>query len=104
MSNWSRRLTIIPGYVGTTVLVIATLVTALTYTGADGQRYSLLNHFVSELGHTQDSKLAAVFNAALVFGALMLGLHLVGVGLRFGASSGISCASSALWSGSRARW
>ncbi|MBW7880682.1 MAG: DUF998 domain-containing protein [Anaerolineae bacterium] len=83
MSNWSRRLTIIPGYVGTTVLVIATLVTALTYTGADGQRYSLLNHFVSELGHTQDSKLAAVFNAALVFGALMLGLHLVGVGLRF---------------------
>lgn len=83
MSNWSRRLTIIPGYVGTTVLAIATLVTALTYVGAEGQRYSPLNHFVSELGHTQDSELAIVFNLALVFGGLMMGLHLVGVGLRF---------------------
>lgn len=83
MSNWSRRLTIIPGYVGTTVLIVAALVTALTYVGVDGLRYSPLNHFVSELGHTQDSELAAVFNIALIFGGLMMGLHLVGVGLRF---------------------
>lgn len=83
MQIWSRRLTIIPGLIGVIVLTLGSIITALPYIGAQGQTYSPLNHFVSELGHTQESELASLFNLALIIGGLCFGLHMIGVGLRF---------------------
>jgi hypothetical protein len=79
----SRRLTIIPGIIGVIILTLGAIITALGYTGAQGQTYWPLNHFVSELGHTQESELASVFNIALIIGGLAYGIFMVGVGLKF---------------------
>lgn len=79
----SRRLTILPGIIGVVVITLGAIVTALGYTGGQGQSYWPLNHFVSELGHTQESELASVFNIALIVGGLAYGIFMVGVGLKF---------------------
>ncbi len=83
MTTWSRRLTIIPGFVGAAVITLGALITAFPYIGGQGQTYSPFNHFVSELGHTQESELAALFNLALIIGGLLYGIFMIGVGLRF---------------------
>lgn len=83
MNIVSRRLTILPGFIGAAIITLGTFITAFPYVGAQGQTYSPLNHFVSELGHTAESELAGVFNIALVIGGLAYGIFMVGVGLRF---------------------
>ena len=79
------RLTIAAGLIGATVIAIASVVTALAYTGSKGQAYSPLNHFVSELGELAVSRLAVVFNTGLIVGGVcfvvfMLGLAAAGQG------------------------
>lgn len=83
MNVWSRRLTILPGFLGAAVITLGALITAFPYIGGEGQTYSPFNHFVSELGHTQESELAGLFNIALIVGGLAYGLFMIGVGLRF---------------------
>ncbi len=43
-----------------------------------GESYSILNHFISELGIVTDSELAWVFNVGLILGAPIIGVFLVG--------------------------
>jgi hypothetical protein len=83
MQSLSRRLIIVPGLLGALVITIGSLITAFPYVGGMGQSYSPFNHFVSELGHTQESELASVFNIALIIGGLSYGVFMVGVGLKF---------------------
>jgi uncharacterized membrane protein YciS (DUF1049 family) len=83
MSSWSRRLTIVPGFLGAAIITLGALITAFPYVGGQGQNYSPFNHFVSELGHTQESELASLFNIALIVGGLLYGVFMIGVGLRF---------------------
>jgi hypothetical membrane protein len=52
--------------VGTLTITIASVVTALVYTGTAGEPYSPLDHWVSELGQTSVSRAAPLFNAGLV--------------------------------------
>jgi hypothetical membrane protein len=59
------------GLLGSTVIVIASVITAIAYSGIKGEAYSPLNHFVSELGELGVSELAPLFN---------LGLNVGGVG------------------------
>jgi hypothetical protein len=84
MQSLSRRLIIVPGLVGALAITIGALITAFPYAGDLGQSYSPFNHFISELGDTQQSALAAVFNIALIISGLTFGVFMVGVGLKFG--------------------
>ncbi|MBK8025452.1 MAG: DUF998 domain-containing protein [Chloroflexi bacterium] len=83
MDTWSRRLTIVAGFLGAATITLGAILTAFPYVGGQGQSYSPFNHFVSELGHTQESELAGLFNVALIVGGLLFALFMIGVGLRF---------------------
>jgi hypothetical membrane protein len=70
------------GILGAVIFSLGTVVTAIAYRGADGEAYSPLNHFVSELGELANSELAVLFNLALIasggcFAVFMLGLATV---------------------------
>lgn len=67
------------GLTGTAVLALGSLITALAYSGRKGEPYSLLNHFVSELGEVGVSELAWLFNGTLFVGGLCLTVFLLGL-------------------------
>ncbi|MDX2163616.1 MAG: DUF998 domain-containing protein [bacterium] len=83
MHKLSRQLIILFGFFGAAVISLGALVTAIPYVGGQGQSYSPFNHFVSELGDTQESELASVFNIALIVGGLAFAGFMIGVALRF---------------------
>ena len=100
--NISRRLIGLAGIEASMVMSIGSLVTALSYRGLKGERYSFLNHFISELGQTGVSNLAPLFNVSLMVAGLLILLFMVGLGLYIksawgnivvvlGAFSAISC-------------
>jgi hypothetical membrane protein len=57
---------------GTGVILGAVIYSALRYRGRTGERYSLFNHFVSELGERGVSRGAWAFNGGLVLGGILL--------------------------------
>jgi hypothetical membrane protein len=65
------------GLASIAVIVLGALAAALAYSGHTGEPYSPLNHFVSELGEVPTSRLAWVFNAAIVVNAIGLTVCLV---------------------------
>ncbi|MCC6615780.1 MAG: DUF998 domain-containing protein [Anaerolineae bacterium] len=73
------RLTYIAGFLGSIIITVASVITALAYVGKQGQAYSPLNHFVSELGEVGVSPAAAVFNTGLIVGGVFLVIFLVGL-------------------------
>ncbi len=58
------------GLAAVVVIVVACVVTGLAYSGSAGEPYSLLNHWISELGEQGVSQLAAVFNIGLILGGI----------------------------------
>ena len=98
----SRKLTYVCGFLGPTILILGSLITAIPYRGKEGESYSILNHFISELGEVGVSTLAPVFNTSLILGGLILVIYVTGLGLyihtkkayiatAFGIFSCISC-------------
>ncbi len=96
------KLTAIAGLIGVGTIVIVSIVTAIPYTGTEGESYSPLNHFISELGQISVSGLASVFNIGLIIGGIFLALFMLGLGLYIkniyayaassvGIVSGIAC-------------
>jgi hypothetical membrane protein len=79
--RWRKldRLAACAGLVGGTVITAGSVVTAVVYRGADGERYSPLNHFVSELGELAHSELAAVFNLSLIGGGVCFAVFMSGL-------------------------
>ena len=73
------QLAIGAGLLGSSVIAIGSVVTALAYTGSKGQPYSPLNHFVSELGELAVSRLAVVFNLSLIVGGVCFALFVIGL-------------------------
>jgi hypothetical membrane protein len=73
------RLAIWAGLIGSSVIALGSIVTAVAYTGAKGEAYSPLNHFVSELGELGVSELAAVFNVALNIGGVCFVVFMLGL-------------------------
>ena len=69
------------GMAGSALFVLASLAAAVAYTGAAGQAYSPLNHWVSELGEVGVSSLAVVFNVGLVVGGLALAVFMTALGI-----------------------
>lgn len=91
----------VAGLVGSLAITGASVMSALAYTGTEGEAYSPLNHWVSELGELDVSSLAAVFNVGLMIGGACLAIFMLGLAasrsgrLRFlygpiGAMSGIA--------------
>lgn len=68
--EWDR-IGIWSGILGPLIMGLGMLITAFGYTGIEGQRYSLFNHYVSELGEVGVSELAWVFNTSLFLGGLL---------------------------------
>ncbi len=73
------RLAIASGVLGSLIIASGSVVTALAYTGSKGQPYSPLNHFVSELGELAVSRLAVVFNTALIIGGVLFVVFMIGL-------------------------
>jgi len=70
------------GLVGCTTIIMCTLITAWMFKEA-GESYSMLNHFISELGHTKRSEYFWVFNSGLIFGGAFLTIFALGIRLGF---------------------
>ena len=83
MKQTTRRIAYSTGFVGAIIISLGSLLAGLKYREADGEAFSIFNHFVSELGHTVNSQGALLFNAALVIGSLCLGIHLYCLALNF---------------------
>lgn len=79
--DFIRRITPTAGILGVLFIGFGSLLSAVVYVGAQGQRYSPLNHWVSELGEVGVSQGAAVFNAGLVIGGICSALFMFGLSL-----------------------
>jgi hypothetical membrane protein len=97
-----RRIYPIFGVAGSAVIILGMIVSSALYSGKKGEGYSLLNHFVSELGQLGVSTAAPTFNASLVLGGLLLLPFLIGLALslnnawaRLGLLAGLVAAVSA---------
>jgi hypothetical membrane protein len=78
----------ITGFVGTGLIILAVLCPALVYRGNRGERFSLLNHFISELGEVGVSRAAGLFNSGLLLGGLTLLPYIISLGIVFGSFLG----------------
>ncbi len=80
LSNHEKLLKIaaLCGILGALIMAAGMLITGLGYTGIEGQPYSPINHFVSELGEIGVSNLAWVFNIGLILGGILLTLFIIG--------------------------
>jgi hypothetical membrane protein len=64
------------GLFSVAAILLGSLAAAIAYVGPAGETYSPFNHFISELGHTSQSRLSIVFDAGVVIGGLGLGFFL----------------------------
>ena len=90
MPRWDvRKITYRAGLIGSGAIALGSLLTALAYHGRAGEAYSVLNHFVSELGEVGVSAWAEVFNASLIVGGLSLTVFMLGLAVLLGGWFGI---------------
>lgn len=75
--NWFPILSAWSGLIGPLLIALGSLITALAYSGVDGQAYGPLNHFVSELGEIGVSNLAPVFNLSLIVGGIFNSIFMI---------------------------
>jgi len=76
-----RKLTYVCGFLGSTIIIVCTLITVFHFKDSNGESYSFLNQFISELGQTGISTSATVFNTGLKIGGAFLALFMLGLGL-----------------------
>jgi len=69
------------GLCGSLWIMLTMAVTGLVYRGKEGEKYSVFNHFISELGEVGVSRLALLFNLGLILGGLVLIPFLMGMGM-----------------------
>jgi hypothetical membrane protein len=73
---------------GTVIIVIGVAIASLSFQGRKGERYSLFNHFISELGEVGISKNAWAFNAGMISGGILFLPLMVGLGVRLNSVFG----------------
>jgi hypothetical membrane protein len=82
VTRWGRGLDQLAsraGIVGASVIGVSSFAAAAVYRSADGEPYSPLNHFVSELGELGQSALAGVFNLGLIVGGVCFAVFMSGL-------------------------
>ncbi len=77
LETWYRLF----GLMGCLVILVSIFVPAATYRGVAGERYSLLNHYISELGEVGVSRNAAWFNIGMMLTGLLFLEFTTGLGL-----------------------
>ncbi len=89
------------GLAGCIIISLAVTIPALRYRGKRQEVYSLLNHFISELGELGVSQYAWVFNVGMILAGISLAPFVVGLGLaidsiwaKFGIAAGLWAAIS----------
>jgi len=85
------------GLAGSLVVIAAVIISGLVYRGPRGERYSPLNHFISELGQVGISRGAAVFNYSLIIAGILLLPYLVGLALVLRNAWAIPAAIAGVW-------
>jgi hypothetical membrane protein len=68
------------GLIGSTLFIVAVVVTGLAYSGTATEAFSPLNHWISELGERGVSSLALVFNVGLMVGGIALAVFFAALG------------------------
>ncbi len=76
------------GIFGSAFISFAVLAGALVYTGAQGEAYSILNHFISEIGRVGVSGAAWLFNTAMVVSGALFIPFCLGISLRLKTVAG----------------
>jgi hypothetical protein len=74
------------GVAGSLLVTLAMIAAGWRYRGRRGQRYSVFNHFISELGEVGVSQAAAVFNNGLILGGILLLPFIYGLGFTLGST------------------
>ena len=69
------------GFAGTALIVLAVFYPMLVYRGKRGERFSMFNHFISELGEVGVSPAAWAFNSGMLLSGLVLLPYVFGMGL-----------------------
>jgi len=72
------------GIAGSCLMLAGVVVSMIAYVGTEGERFSPLNHFISELGHVGVSRLAGVFNVGLVAAGILYLPFTLGLGAVLG--------------------
>jgi len=86
---------------GALFAILGSLIAGFAYRGKDGESYSILNHFISELGEVGVSRRAWAFNWGLILSGpfvllacISLGMLIPGVWSKVGMAAGIVCSIS----------
>jgi hypothetical membrane protein len=69
------------GIFGAVVLAACSLIAGLVYTGTEGEDFSVLNHWVSELGEEGVSTLAPLFNLGIMVSGICLAVFMTALGV-----------------------
>ncbi len=81
------------GISGTILLLAGCIIPSLGYKGRLGQRFSPLNHFISELGERNVSTYARVFNLSLVAAGLVFAMYMIQFGFFLGTVPALAAAA-----------
>ena len=87
------------GFFGCAVIMISIVISAVSYRGVTSQRYSLLNHYISELGEVGVSKRAAWFNRGMILTGLLFLIFTTGLGLKLDNTWAFLGILAGLWTG-----
>lgn len=71
------------GLAGGLCILLGIISSSLRFHGRQAERYSFLNHFISELGEMGVSRSAWAFNLGLILGGLIFLPYLIGLGIAF---------------------
>lgn len=85
-----QRFAILSGLLGTLVMAVCLASPALVYHGKNGEGFSFLNHFMSELGLYRLSPWAVVYNSGLFIGGGLLLVSILGVGWQYRTRLGVA--------------
>ncbi len=79
--NFSRLAVILPA-AGILTIALGVSLSMLFYNSTNREHYSVMNHFISELGWLRKSKMAWLFNASVVLGNILITPGLIALGCR----------------------
>jgi|WetSurMetagenome_2_1015567.scaffolds.fasta_scaffold150369_2 hypothetical membrane protein len=75
-------------FCGMGLIALGVIYSSLRYRGRNGQKYSILNHFISELGEVGVSQAAWAFNWGLILGGIVTLPYIIGLGIKFASPLG----------------
>ena len=76
------------GLIAGLILLCGVLLSVKNFSGMKNERYSFLNHFISELGDPRFAPHKTLFNLSLIIGGFLMIPFIIGVGLYFNSILG----------------